>query len=109
MSRSAKIAGVALAAGILMATAIAITVQDRSPKAEPVAPAAAPDADRLTAELVRCRTLTMPDAGCEAAWDEHRRHFLGQDRQAPSDAAADERAADAPAMKLSAPASEQGR
>lgn len=103
MSRSAKIAGVALAAGILMATAIAITVQDRSPKAEPVVPVAESDADWLTAELVRCRTLTMPDAGCEAVWNEHRRRFLGQDQQAPSDAVAD-----APAMKLSAPAPDQG-
>lgn len=110
MSRSAKIAGVALAAGILMATAIAITVQDRTPKAEPAAPAAASTADRLSAELARCRTLTMPDSGCEAAWDEHSRRFLGQDRREASDTASDaDDAASIQSLKLSAPAPEQGQ
>lgn len=79
MSRSAKIAGVALAAGILLATAIVIAVDDRpAEKAPPRIEALG--ADPLRAELDRCRTLTMPDAGCEAAWEDHRRRFLGRDR-----------------------------
>ncbi|AMG76566.1 putative entry exclusion protein TrbK-alt [Sphingopyxis granuli] len=79
MSRSAKIAGVALAAGILLATAIVIAVDDRP--AEKAAPRIETiGADSLRAELDRCRTLTMPDAGCEAAWEDHRRRFLGRDR-----------------------------
>src|SRR3546814_13915064 len=78
MSRSAKIAGVALAAGILLATAIVIAVDDRP--AEKATPRIATiGADPLRAELDRCRTLTMPDAGCEAAWEDHRRRFLGRD------------------------------
>ncbi|RIA37415.1 conjugative transfer region protein TrbK [Hephaestia caeni] len=78
MSRSAKIAGVALAAGILLATAIVIAVDDRpAEKAPPRIEAIG--ADPLRAELDRCRTLTMPDAGCEAAWEDHRRRFLGRD------------------------------
>ncbi|WP_156416600.1 MULTISPECIES: putative entry exclusion protein TrbK-alt [unclassified Sphingopyxis] len=26
----------------------------------------------------RCRTVTVADADCEAAWDARRRHFFGQ-------------------------------
>src|SRR3546814_4296655 len=78
MSRSAKIAGVALAAGILLATAIVIAVDDRP--AEKATPRIATiGADPLRAELDRCRTLTMPDAGCEAAREEHSRRFPGRD------------------------------
>lgn len=79
MSRSAKIAGVALAAGILLATAIVIAIDDRpAEKAPPQIVVVG--ADPLRAELDRCRTLTMPDAGCEAVWEDHRRRFLGRDR-----------------------------
>lgn len=83
MSRSAKIAGVALAAGIMMATAIAITRQDDARKDHRPPTVAAPAIDTLPDELARCRTLTMPDAGCDAAWDEHRRRFLGRREERP--------------------------
>ncbi|CCW17979.1 hypothetical protein EBBID32_23290 [Sphingobium indicum BiD32] len=33
-----------------------------------------------TRNLARCRTLTMPDSGCEAAWEARRRHFFGEDK-----------------------------
>lgn len=33
-----------------------------------------------TRTLARCRTLTMPDSGCEAAWEARRRHFFGEDK-----------------------------
>lgn len=78
MSRSAKIAGVALAAGILLATAIVMAVDDR-PAEKALPRIAAIGADPLRAELDRCRILTMPDADCEAAWEDHRRRFLGRD------------------------------
>lgn len=77
MSRSAKIAGVALAGGLLMATAIAIAVDEREPAAPLPSPADLTPYDPLRDELARCRTLTMPDSGCDAAWDEHRRRFIG--------------------------------
>ena len=119
MSRSAKIAGVALAAGILLATAIVIAVDDRpAEKAPPRIEAIG--GDPLRAELDRCRTLTMPDAGCEAAWEDHRRRFLGRDpvdRQidpetamdAPNDGFDPEPASDLVADKAAASASEPGR
>lgn len=78
MSRSAKIAGVALAAGILLATAIVMAVDDRPAETAPPRIEAI-GADPLRAELDRCRTLTMPDAGCETVWEDHRRRFLGRD------------------------------
>jgi conjugative transfer region protein TrbK len=31
------------------------------------------------ADLRRCRTITVPESGCEAAWEAKRRHFFGQD------------------------------
>ena len=79
MSRSAKIAGVALAGGILMATAIAIAVDERKPTAPPPSPTELAPYDPLPDELARCRTLTMPDSGCDAAWEEHRRRFMGRE------------------------------
>ncbi len=79
MSRSAKIAGVALAGGILMATALAIAVDERKPMAPPPSPGELAPYDPLPDELARCRTLTMPDSGCDAAWEEHRRRFMGRE------------------------------
>lgn len=77
MSRSAKIVGVALAGGLMMACAIAIALDDNLAD-----PAAAqmnerPPQPSLRGELLRCRNLMTPDSGCEAAWDEHRRQFFG--------------------------------
>lgn len=83
MSRSAKIAGVALAGGILMATAIAIAVGEHKPAAPLPSPAELARRDPLRNELARCRNLTMPDSGCEAAWEEHRRRFLGRKDDRP--------------------------
>ncbi|MFA7604702.1 MAG: putative entry exclusion protein TrbK-alt [Novosphingobium sp.] len=79
MSRSAKIAGVALAGGILMATALAIAVDERKPVAPLPSPAELAPYDPLPDELARCRTLTMPDSGCDAAWEKHRRRFMGRE------------------------------
>lgn len=79
MSRSAKIAGVALAGGILMATALAIAVDERKAVAPPPSPTELAPYDPLPDELARCRTLTMPDSGCDAAWEEHRRRFMGRE------------------------------
>ena len=39
--------------------------------------------DPFTAELARCRALTMPDSGCEAAWAAHQRRFFGREGNQP--------------------------
>ncbi|MBB3862464.1 conjugative transfer region protein TrbK [Novosphingobium hassiacum] len=84
MRRPGRIAlGAALVGLMLAATAgIAMHWRERGqPKREARVPAgaqehaAAPEVRTLT----RCRTLTMPDSGCEAAWEARRRHFFGQD------------------------------
>lgn len=82
MSRSAKIVGVALAGGLMMACVIAVGITlDRNVMAS------APEEDvertpylSLREELLRCRNLMLPDNACEAAWDEHRRQFFGMER-----------------------------
>ena len=74
MSRTAKIAGVAALAGLMMTVAIVAAVQPDEPvPPPPFALPAEAGQDRLARELDRCATLTMPDSGCEAAWAENRR------------------------------------
>ncbi|MBR3192739.1 putative entry exclusion protein TrbK-alt [Bosea sp. (in: a-proteobacteria)] len=84
MSRTAKIAGVAALAGMMMAVVVAgvVTRERPAPATTPIPQAtAAPEA--LTRELERCATLTMPDAGCEAAWATNRRRFFGEEGAQP--------------------------
>ncbi|HEX8420983.1 MAG TPA: putative entry exclusion protein TrbK-alt [Sphingomonas sp.] len=78
MSRTGKIVVVAILAGLMIAVAIVAAVMPAA--APPVRPApVVRTPDPLADDLARCRTLTMPDAGCEAAWEAHRRRFLGQE------------------------------
>ena len=78
MSRTAKIAGVAALAGMMVTVGI-VSVSQPEP-----APVTVPVADELSdaasqADLRRCRTITMPESGCEAAWEAKRRHLFGRD------------------------------
>ena len=84
MSRTAKIAGVAALAGMMMAVVVVgiVTHERPAPAATPVPQAAAIN-EALTRELDRCATLTMPDAGCEAAWTANRRRFFGEEGSRP--------------------------
>lgn len=77
-SRTAKIAGAAALAGLMMT--VAIIAATHKPEPAPALPAVRGDQrhDRLASELDRCATLTMPDSGCEAAWAENRRRFFHQ-------------------------------
>ena len=91
MSRTAKIAGVAALAGLMMTVAIAAAVQPDEPAPAPPLVLSADDGQaRLARELDRC--------GCEAAWAANRRRFFRQDEPAPEierggDTAPDEGAA----------------
>lgn len=79
MTGAAKIAGVAALVGLMMTVAIVSAVTEpRAPEATGAA-AARSERDPLAAELARCRAMTMPDSGCEAAWDAHRRRFFGKE------------------------------
>jgi len=85
MSRTAKIAGIAALAGMMMTVAIvAVTRPDEPAPAPALALPAEESQHRLARELDRCATLTMPDSGCEAAWAANRRRFFRQDDAAPA-------------------------
>jgi conjugative transfer region protein TrbK len=78
MSRTAKIAGIAALAGFMVTVAAVTASRPERPVTAPAITRAADDA-RLAADLRRCRTITMPDSGCEAAWEAKRRRFFGRD------------------------------
>ncbi|WBX82920.1 putative entry exclusion protein TrbK-alt [Sphingosinicella microcystinivorans] len=86
MSRNAKIAGVAALAGIMLAVALAGLREPNEPPLDSILPALeqGEQQKRLTRELERCATLTMPDSGCEQAWAANRRRFFGKDADAPA-------------------------
>lgn len=76
MSRTAKIAGVAAVSGLMMAVAIATAVDRTAPPPVQAGPPS-DGPDPLARELARCRALTVPDIGCDAAWEASRSRFLG--------------------------------
>lgn len=75
MSHTAKIATAGALGGLLMALTIGITLREDRHVETVMVPADESAADPQTRDLRRCRTLTMPDGGCEAAWEERRRRF----------------------------------
>jgi len=83
MPAAARIAGIAALAGMMMTVAIVAVVAPPRAAAPSAKAAARPERDPLAAELARCRALTMPDSGCEAAWDAHRRRFFGEEGYQP--------------------------
>jgi conjugative transfer region protein TrbK len=73
---------IALGAGVggLM-LAVAIASARREPPRAIVVPAPREIAPRIAeATPARCRTITMPDSGCDAAWEARRRHFFGEEQ-----------------------------
>lgn len=83
MAATAKIAGAAALAGLMMTVAITAAVIEPDQPEPPDTAASRTEQDRLASELARCRALTMPDSGCEAAWTAHRRRFFGQESDKP--------------------------
>lgn len=78
MGRTAKIAGVAALAGIMLT--VGIVAASRPPADGPAEVARpAPGAAVPPIDMSRCRVITMPDSGCEAAWETKRRRFFGRD------------------------------
>lgn len=78
MGRAGKIAVIALLGGLIMALAILHASSSSAPGASvpTMSEADAPPTDAAVAE--RCRTVTVADSECEAAWEAKRRHFFGQ-------------------------------
>lgn len=79
MGRTAKIAAAGALGGLLIALSVGMALRE-APRVEMVV---VPDdedaADLPDRDLRRCRTLTMPDSGCEAAWEAKRRRFFGKE------------------------------
>ncbi|PQM25922.1 hypothetical protein CVO77_12475 [Sphingopyxis lindanitolerans] len=78
MGRAAKIAAVAVLGGVLMALAILHLSSPPAPDTSPptrIGGDASPVASTVSE---RCRTLTVADTECAAAWEAKRRHFFGQ-------------------------------
>ncbi|WP_242129865.1 putative entry exclusion protein TrbK-alt [Sphingobium sp. Sx8-8] len=81
MSRTAKIAAAGALGGLLMTLTVAMTMREERRVETIIVPANQSVTDPLADDLRRCRTLTMPDSGCEAAWEERRRRFYAREEQ----------------------------
>ena len=80
MSRTGLLAVTALGAGVVLTLALVIAASPPAPRAPAPQPSAADAPPALGDTLRRCRSVTEPDAACEAAWEEKRRHFFGEEK-----------------------------
>jgi conjugative transfer region protein TrbK len=80
MGRTAKIAAVTALAGMMVTVGI-LSASRPEPEPATVPAASEPQAATTAADLRRCRAITMPDSGCEAAWEAKRRQFFGRDEK----------------------------
>lgn len=81
MGRAGKVAGIAVLGGLGLA--LALVAAAGPPTARASAPPQISGADAHPdrgGTLRRCRSVTVPDAECEAAWEAKRRHFFGQEK-----------------------------
>lgn len=81
MSRTAKIAVAGMVGGLLMTLTVGMALRDGRPVTQAAVTVREPVADPLERDLRRCRTLTMPESGCEAAWEEKRRRFFRREER----------------------------
>ena len=78
MGRAARIAVTGVLSGLLMTLAVVTLMSPPAPRASAAGPPSA-DAHPASVAIPRhCRSVTAPDAGCEAAWDARRRRFFGK-------------------------------
>lgn len=79
MGRAAKIAVGAALAGLLMALALVSAIAPARPGAS-APPISGADAPLPPTPLpARCRTASVSDPECDAAWEAKRRRFFGQE------------------------------
>jgi len=79
MGRAGKLVAGAAVGGMALALALLAAVDPPASRAS--APPLISGADappELGETLRRCRTVTVADAACEAAWEARRRHFFGR-------------------------------
>jgi len=83
MGRAGKLMAGAIGGGMALALALLAALDPPAPRAS--APPQISGADArpdLGATFRRCRTVTVADAECEAAWEAKRRHFFGHEKDA---------------------------
>ena len=82
MGWAGKLVVGAIVGGMALTLALLAAVDPPAPRASVSDHISGADAGPELAErLRRCRTITVADAECEAAWEAKRRHFFGQERQ----------------------------
>lgn len=69
-----------LASGMIAATVVVAARKMETPHGVIVVPHGQ-DVDPASLDRLRCRTLTIPERDCEAAWEARRRHFFGKDER----------------------------
>ncbi|WP_158213638.1 putative entry exclusion protein TrbK-alt [Sphingopyxis witflariensis] len=80
MGRAGKLVAGAIVGGMALTLALLAAVDPPAPRASAPPRISGADARPELAEtLRRCRTVTVADAECEAAWETKRRHFFGQE------------------------------
>ena len=80
MSRTGLLAAGALGAGAVLTLALVLAASPPAPRASAPQTSTANAPPALGETLRRCRSVTAPDAACEAAWEQKRRRFFGKDK-----------------------------
>lgn len=81
MGRAGKLAVGAIVGGMGLTLALIAALDPPAPRASVPLPIAEADAHPdLDGTLRRCRTVTVSNAECEAAWETKRRRFFGQEK-----------------------------
>jgi len=79
MGRAERIASIAVLVGLALTLALVAVSGPSAPRASAPPQISGADAHPgVGATLRRCRTVTVADPECEAAWEAKRRHFFGQ-------------------------------
>lgn len=80
MGRAGKLVAGAVVGGMALTIALLAAVDPPAPRASaPPQISGANARPDLADALRRCRTVTVADPECEAAWEAKRRHFFGQE------------------------------
>ena len=82
MGRAGALAIGAILGGLLLTLALIAALDPPAPRASAPPSIGAGAPPTLGDTLRRCRTVTVADAECAAAWEAKRRHFFGTDKDA---------------------------
>lgn len=80
MRPAAKIAVGGVLGGLMLTIALVAELRRPTPPAN-LSTEASPDAEDSARIPARCKSITMPDSGCDAAWEASRRHFFGDQKR----------------------------